>query len=151
AATQAAHAARGRRRPSAGDHARRARDGALRRRDPDGGTDGPGRRPRRRARVAAAAPAAHHARNVRERARALEADGGNVSHAFALFLGFRAARRPPRTIGYSILPTKRPPRLKADEQALKATISELITATEIAERAIAGLKLTVRDCDQNLG
>ena len=34
---------------------------------------------------------------------------------------------------------------------LKATISELITATEIAERAIAGLKLTVRDCDKNLG
>jgi len=26
----------------------------------------------------------------------------------------------------------------------------LITATEIAERAIAGLKMTVRDCDQNL-
>ena len=42
-------------------------------------------------------------------------------------------------------------RLKADEQALKGTISELITATEIAERAIAGLKMTVRDCDQNLG
>ena len=41
--------------------------------------------------------------------------------------------------------------LKADEQALKATISELITATEIAERAIAGLKLTVRDCDLSLG
>src|SRR6185503_19451429 len=37
-----------------------------------------------------------------------------------------------------------------DEQALMATISELITATEIAERAITGLKLTVRDCDQNL-
>jgi hypothetical protein len=35
--------------------------------------------------------------------------------------------------------------------ALKATISELITATEIAERAIAGLKLTVRECDQGLG
>ena len=42
-------------------------------------------------------------------------------------------------------------RLKADEHALKATIAELITATEIAERAIAGLKLTVRDVDQNIG
>src|SRR5690348_7995441 len=50
-----------------------------------------------------------------------------------------------------MLLNKRLTRLKADEQALKATISELITATEIAERAIAGLKLTVRDCDQNLG
>jgi chromosome segregation ATPase len=55
------------------------------------------------------------------------------------------------TTGYCILLNGRLKRLKADEQALKATISELITATEIAERAIAGLKLTVRDCDQNLG
>jgi uncharacterized protein DUF6468 len=55
------------------------------------------------------------------------------------------------TIGYSILLNKRLKRLRSDELALKATISELITATEIAERAIAGLKLTVRDCDQGLG
>jgi hypothetical protein len=41
--------------------------------------------------------------------------------------------------------------LKSDEQSLRATISELVTATEIAERAIAGLKLTVRDCDLGLG
>jgi hypothetical protein len=40
--------------------------------------------------------------------------------------------------------------LKADEQSLRATISELITATEIAERAIAGLKSTMRDGEQNL-
>ena len=55
------------------------------------------------------------------------------------------------TIGYCIVLNSRLKMLKADEQALKATISELITATEIAERAIAGLKLTVRDCDLNLG
>ena len=55
------------------------------------------------------------------------------------------------TIGYCIVLNKRLQRLKADEMSLKATISELITATEIAERAIAGLKLTVRDCDKNLG
>jgi len=55
------------------------------------------------------------------------------------------------TIGYSILLNKRLKRLRSDEMALKATISELITATEIAERAIGGLKLTVRDCDQGLG
>jgi hypothetical protein len=30
-------------------------------------------------------------------------------------------------------------------------IAELITATEIAERAIGGLKLTVRDVNENLG
>jgi hypothetical protein len=55
------------------------------------------------------------------------------------------------TIGYCIVLNSRLKSLKADEQVLKATISELITATEIAERAIAGLKLTVRDCDQSLG
>jgi len=42
-------------------------------------------------------------------------------------------------------------RLKADEHSLKATIAELITATEIAERAIGGLKYTVRDVNENLG
>jgi Domain of unknown function (DUF6468) len=55
------------------------------------------------------------------------------------------------TIGYCIVLNSRLKTLKADEQALKATISELITATEIAERAIGGLKLTVRDCDLSLG
>jgi hypothetical protein len=54
------------------------------------------------------------------------------------------------TIAFCIMLNRRLKKLKADEHALKATISELITATEIAERAIAGLKLTVRDCDQNL-
>ncbi|WP_137043955.1 DUF6468 domain-containing protein [Pseudolabrys sp. FHR47] len=41
--------------------------------------------------------------------------------------------------------------LKADEQSLRATIAELITATEIAERAIGGLKTTVREGEQTLG
>lgn len=55
------------------------------------------------------------------------------------------------TIGFCLVLNRRLKKLKADEQALKGTISELITATEIAERAIAGLKMTVRDCDHNLG
>ena len=55
------------------------------------------------------------------------------------------------TIGFCVVLNSRLKKLKADEQALKGTISELITATEIAERAIAGLKMTVRDCDQSLG
>ena len=71
-----------------------------------------------------------------------------MSHAFALIIEILVAILLSLTIGYCILLNKR---LKADEQALKATISELITATEIAERAIAGLKITVRECDQNLG
>jgi hypothetical protein len=54
------------------------------------------------------------------------------------------------TIGYCMLLNKRLKRLKADEHSLKATIAELITATEIAERAIGGLKHTVRDVNENL-
>lgn len=41
--------------------------------------------------------------------------------------------------------------LKADEQSLRATIAELITATEIAERAIGGLKATMREGELTLG
>ena len=55
------------------------------------------------------------------------------------------------TIGYCMVLNKRLKRLKADEHSLKATIAELITATEIAERAIGGLKHTVRDVNENLG
>ena len=55
------------------------------------------------------------------------------------------------TVGYCIVLNRRLQRLKADEHSLKATIAELITATEIAERAIGGLKHTVRDVNENLG
>src|ERR1700752_3161309 len=55
------------------------------------------------------------------------------------------------TVGYCMLLNKRLQRLKADEHSLKATIAELITETEIAERAIGGLKHTVRDVNEHLG
>jgi len=55
------------------------------------------------------------------------------------------------TVGYCMLLNRRLKLLKADEHSLRATISELITATEIAERAIAGLKITVHECDVGLG
>jgi hypothetical protein len=55
------------------------------------------------------------------------------------------------TIGYCVLLNNRLKRLKGDEQSLKATISELITATEIAGRAVAGLKAAAQECDQTLG
>lgn len=55
------------------------------------------------------------------------------------------------TIGYCMVLNNRLKRLKADEHSLKATIGELITATEIAERAIGGLKHTVRDVNEHLG
>jgi hypothetical protein len=41
--------------------------------------------------------------------------------------------------------------LKGQESTLKSTIAELITATENAERAIAGLKTTVCEAEQTLG
>ncbi len=55
------------------------------------------------------------------------------------------------TILYCVRLNKQLRLLKADEQTLRATISELITATEIAERAIAGLKAIMREGEQNLG
>jgi hypothetical protein len=55
------------------------------------------------------------------------------------------------TVGYCMMLNRRLKLLKADEQSLRATISELVTATEIAERAIAGLKITVHECDLGLG
>jgi hypothetical protein len=55
------------------------------------------------------------------------------------------------TISYCMMLNRRLKLLKADEQSLRATISELVTATEIAERAIGGLKITVHECDMGLG
>jgi hypothetical protein len=55
------------------------------------------------------------------------------------------------TIGYCMILNKRLKRLRADEQALKATIFELIKATEVAERAVAGLRTTAQECDHTLG
>jgi septal ring factor EnvC (AmiA/AmiB activator) len=54
------------------------------------------------------------------------------------------------TILYCVRLNKQLRLLKADEQSLRATISELITATQIAERAIGGLKATMRDGEQSL-
>jgi Domain of unknown function (DUF6468) len=74
-----------------------------------------------------------------------------MSHALGIAIESLVAVLLLLTIGYCILLNKRLQRLKADEHSLKATIGELITATEIAERAIGGLKHTVRDVNENLG
>ena len=55
------------------------------------------------------------------------------------------------TIGYCFTLNRRLQRLRADEEVLRATISELMTATEIAERAILGLKTTAAEADKTLG
>ena len=74
-----------------------------------------------------------------------------MSHSLGIAIESLVAILLMLTIGYCMLLNKRLQRLKADEHSLKATIAELITATEIAERAIGGLKHTVRDVNENLG
>lgn len=74
-----------------------------------------------------------------------------MSHSLGLVIEGLVAVLLVLTIGYCRLLNKRLKRLKADEQSLKATIGELITATEIAERAIGGLKHTVREVNEDIG
>jgi hypothetical protein len=74
-----------------------------------------------------------------------------VSYGFGLMIESLVAILLLVTIGYCVVLNNRLKRLKADEQSLKATISELITATEMAERAVAGLKTTAREAESTLG
>jgi len=74
-----------------------------------------------------------------------------MTNAIAVIIDALVAMLLALTIGYCVLLNRRLKLLKADEQSLRATISELVTATEIAERAIGGLKRTVHECDMGLG
>lgn len=74
-----------------------------------------------------------------------------MSNGFGMIIESLVAILLMLTVGYCMLLNRRLKLLKADEMSLRATISELITATEIAERAVAGLKVTVRECDLGLG
>jgi len=74
-----------------------------------------------------------------------------VSYGFGLMIEGLVAILLMITIAYCVILNNRLKRLKADERALTATIAELITATEIAERAVAGLKATARECESTLG
>ena len=74
-----------------------------------------------------------------------------MSHSLGIAIESLVAVLLMLTIGYCMVLNSRLKRLKADEHSLKATIAELITATEIAERAIGGLKHTVRDVNEHLG
>ncbi len=55
------------------------------------------------------------------------------------------------TISYCYTLNRRLERLRADEQSLKGTIGELITATEMAERAVSELKRAAQENDATLG
>jgi hypothetical protein len=74
-----------------------------------------------------------------------------MSYSLALMIESLVALLLMLTIGYCALLNRRLKRLKADEQALRGTIAELITATEIAGRAVAGLKAAAQECDGTLG
>ena len=74
-----------------------------------------------------------------------------MSYGFGLIIEALVAILLMVTIGYCMILNNRLKRLKADERALKATIGELITATEMAERAVAGLRITARECESTLG
>ena len=54
------------------------------------------------------------------------------------------------TVITSVRLSKRIAKLQADEQAMRNTIVELMSATETAERAIAGLRNTLGECEKTL-
>jgi hypothetical protein len=54
------------------------------------------------------------------------------------------------TILYCVRLNEQLKRLKADESSMKKTIGDLLTGIENAERAISGLKATVREADDSL-
>src|ERR1700749_1185939 len=74
-----------------------------------------------------------------------------MNHSLGLMIESLVAILLMITIGYCMLLNSRLKRLRADEHSLKAVIGELVTATDIAERAIGGLKHAVRDVNENLG
>ncbi len=55
------------------------------------------------------------------------------------------------TIVYCVRLNAQLTRLRASEAAMKEVIADLTMATDRADRAIAGLKATVQEADQNLG
>jgi chromosome segregation ATPase len=55
------------------------------------------------------------------------------------------------TILYCVRLNDQLKRLKSDGTSMQQTIAELLSATETAERAIAGLKATVQEADATLG
>jgi hypothetical protein len=54
------------------------------------------------------------------------------------------------TIGWCVVLDRRLKKLKADEHTMRRTIVDLVGATERAERAIAGLRGIVTDCDETI-
>lgn len=73
-----------------------------------------------------------------------------MTHTFGFMIESMVAVLLLLTILYCVRLSKQLRLLRADEQSLRATIAELVTATGIAERAIGGLKSTMREGEQSL-
>jgi Domain of unknown function (DUF6468) len=73
-----------------------------------------------------------------------------VSSTVALIADLLVAILLVATIFTCYVLSRRIERLKADEATMRQTIGDLIAATDTAERAISGLKLTLGDCDRTL-
>ncbi len=74
-----------------------------------------------------------------------------MSYGFGLTIEALVAVLLLLTILYCARLNKQIGRLKADEKLMKASVVELVMATERAERAIAGLKITARETEDTLG
>ncbi len=74
-----------------------------------------------------------------------------MSYGFGLTIEALVAILLLLTILYCARLNKQIGQLKADEKLMKASVAELVMATEKAERAIAGLKLTAQDANESLG
>jgi hypothetical protein len=74
-----------------------------------------------------------------------------VSYGFGLTIEALVAVLLGLTILYCARLNKQIEKLKADEKLMKSSVAELIMATERAERAIAGLKITAGEAETTLG
>jgi hypothetical protein len=74
-----------------------------------------------------------------------------VSYGFGLTIESMVAILLLLTILYCARLNKQIGQLKADERMMKTTVADLLAATEKAERAISGLKITVNEADKSLG
>ena len=73
-----------------------------------------------------------------------------MSHNFGFMIESMVAILLLLTILYCVRLSRQLRLMRSDEQSLRATIAELVTATGIAERAIGELKSTMRDGEQAL-
>jgi hypothetical protein len=74
-----------------------------------------------------------------------------VSYGFGLTIEALVAILLLLTILYCARLNTQLQKLKADEKLMKASVAELVMATDRAERAIGGLRLTATEADDTLG